>query len=143
MSAQLEAMHETRRVSVRTDLVVMVTAAVAALGAWSFWTQVAGVDLVVHRGDTTQPVGAAAVAVTVLVMSGLGVGLLRLLEARTDQGLRTWTILAMVVGVASLLGPLGATTVVGGIALATLHAITAGVLVLGVRQSRRDERSAA
>jgi Family of unknown function (DUF6069) len=143
MTVQLEAKTETRRVSVGRDLLVGAAAAVAALAAWSFWTQVAGVDLVVHRGDSTQQVGAAAVAVTVLVMSGLGIGLLRFLVARTANGLRTWTTVAAVVGVVSLLGPLGATTLVAGIALVTLHAITASVLVLGLRQSRRHEQSAA
>lgn len=143
MTTQLEARQETRRVSRWVDLLVVAAAAVAALGAWSFWTQVAGVDLIVHRGDSTQPVGAAAVAVTVLVMAGLGVGLLRLLEARAANGLRTWTIVATALSVVSLMGPLGATSVVAGVALATLHAFTATVLVLGLRQSRRHEQSAA
>ncbi len=143
MTVQLETKTETRRVAVRTDLLIAAAAAVAAVGAWSFWTQVASVDLTVHRGDTTQSVGVAAVVVTVLVMAGLGIGLLRLLDARTANGLRTWTIVAAVVFAISLLGPLGATTVAAGIALASLHAITAGVLVQGLRQARRREHPAA
>jgi hypothetical protein len=140
MTVQLEQKPRPR-VAVRTDLLVVAAAAVAAVGAWWVWTQVASVDLAVHRGDTTQSVGVAAVVLTVLVMAGSGVGLLRLLEARTANGLRTWTIVASVVFALSLLGPLGATTVAAGVALASLHAITAGLVVQGLRRARRRERS--
>ncbi len=142
MTVQVEAEVE-RQVAVRTDLVVLALTMVAATGVWSFWTQVAGVDLVVHRGESTQTVGAAAVVLTVLVTAGLGLGLLRFLVARTKDGLRVWTIVASVVSVFSLLGPLGATTVAAGLALASLHAVTAVVLVVGLRQVRRPGQSAA
>jgi uncharacterized protein DUF6069 len=142
MTVQVEA-EVKRQVAVRTDLVVLALTVVAATGVWSLWTQVAGVDLVVRRGESTQTVGAAAVVLTVLVTAGLGLVLLRFLAARTRDGLRVWTIVASVVSVISLLGPLGATTMAAGLALASLHAVTALVLVAGLRQVRRPGQSAA
>ena len=54
---------------------------------------------------------------------------------RSTRGLRVWTILACVVWALSFVGPLGATTVSAGVALALLHLGVGGVLVLGLRRS--------
>lgn len=131
------------QVPLGTDAVVVGMAVVAAVGAWLLWTQVAGVDLVVRTGDSAQAVGTVAVVVSTLVPTVFGAGLLRFLERRMADGLRVWTMLASAVFVVSLLGPLGATTATGGLALASLHLLVTLVLVVGLRQVRRQRTRAA
>jgi hypothetical protein len=138
MSQQVMETHDVRRVPVRQDALVTVVAAAAAVIAWAEWTQGAGIDLVVRRGSGTTTVDAAATVVTVLVVGAVGAGLLRLLESRTPNGLRTWTILAVVVAVLSLGGPLGATTVAAGLALTSLHAVVAVTVIVGERRLHRS-----
>ncbi len=142
MTTTTTVQRSTTRGSVRADAVVGVAAGVAAVGLWSFWTQVAEVELVARQGQGTATVGLASVVVTAVMASGLGIGLLRLLEARTANALRTWTIAASVVFAVSLLGPLGATTVAAGLALLSLHLAMAAVLVVGLRQLRRQQPAA-
>ncbi len=139
MSAQVTEQQTIRqRVPVRVDAVVGATAAVVAVAVWGFWSQLVGVELEVRGG---QPIDIASVLATVLVVSVLGVALLRLLEARTANGLRTWTIIAAVVFVVSLSGPLGATTVAAALVLGSLHACVAVVLIVGLRQVRQVRRN--
>ncbi len=140
MTTQVTERPMAQRVPVRVDAVVGATAAVVAVGVWSFWTQLVGVELEVRGG---QSIGIASVLATVLVVSVLGVSLLRLLESRTANGLRTWTIIAAVVLVASLTGPLGATTAAAALVLVSLHVGVAGVLIVGLRQVRRNRPEAA
>lgn len=145
MSMQIQMEEGTKQapVPVRMDSVVVAVAVVVACGFWSFWTQVVGVDLTVRAASGTQSIGAPAVLATVLVVSLFGVGLLRVLEARTRRGVRTWTIVALCVYAVSLLGPLGATSAAAWLVLTGLHTVVAGVLVLGLRQVREPQSLAA
>ena len=140
MTTQVDERPTAQRVPVRIDVKVGAIAVVVAVAVWSAWTGIAGLDLVVRGGRT---VGLASVLATTLVVSALGVSLLRLLEARTVNGLRTWTVVAASVLAVSLSGPLGATTLAAGLALVSLHLWVAAVLVVGLRRVRRNCGGAA
>lgn len=119
-----------------TDLSIVGAAAVCALVAWLCLAQFAGVDLEVDSGGTVREVGGLAVVATALLVSLVGIVLLRFLESRGSGGLRTWTIVALVVTMLSFLGPLGATTAAATGVLLALHAIVATVVIVGARRSR-------
>ena len=114
---------------------VVVVAAGAAAALWLV-AKAAGIDLAVHSGGGSRPVGLVSVIVTVVVVALVGAGLLRLLERRTANGLRTWTIIAVVVWVLSFLGPLSAMTVGAGLVLAAMHLTVGAVVVGGLRRTR-------
>jgi len=132
-----EAVVVPTRNRVLGEIAIGVAATLAALGVWLAWTQVGGVDLTVRSADVVREVGAMSVAMTALVVSVAGVLLTRLLESWLPRGLRWWTVVACAVCAASMVGPLGATTVAAGIGLTTLHALVGAIVVFGVRQVHR------
>lgn len=105
---------------------------VALLG-WVAVGPLAGVDLAVRTGSpgsTPQHVGPAWVLAISLLVALAAWGVLAVVERRSRQGRRTWTILALVVLVVSLSGPLTAgVTASAKVALALLHVAVAGVLI--------------
>ncbi len=113
-------------------------AAAAALALWALAGPVAGVDLTVRTGGAEQPVGPASVAVT-SVLAGLAAwGLLALLERVTSRPGRAWTIIAVVVLVLSLAGPLGsAVGTASTVTLAGMHLVVAAVLIPVLGRSAR------
>jgi hypothetical protein len=117
----------------RTLAVITTASAGLAYLAW----RAGGVDLSVKSGDGTFTVGLISVLVTAAVVSVAGLGVLRFLERRDARGLQAWTAIALFVLVGSLLGPLGATTLSAGLALASLHLVVGTALVVGARRSRR------
>ena len=125
------------RVGWTADLAVMGLAAAAAGAAWVAWTQVFGVTLEAPMGGQVREVGLVSVLVSALVSSAAGLGLLRLLEARTARGLRAWTVVAVVSCLLSFGGPASATTTGAMAGLASLHLVVAMVLILGLRAVRR------
>jgi hypothetical protein len=106
-----------------------VVAAGAAAVGWVLATQVASVDLAVRARSGTQHVNVVSVVVTAVVVAMAGAGLLRFLERRTTHAVRTWTVIASVVWVLSLAGPLGARTVAAGLWLAALHVVVGSVVM--------------
>jgi hypothetical protein len=118
----------------REAAIVGIAAAIAAL-VW-LAAKAAGVDLDVHSGSGSRPIGLASVVVTVVVVAVVGAGLLRLLERRTSRALRVWTSVAVVVWVVSFAGPLSAMRLEGGLVLATLHLVVGAVVVGGLRYTR-------
>lgn len=119
----------------RREAAVVVIAGVSAALVW-LAAKVAGVDLVVHSGSGSRPIGLASVIVTAIVVAGVAAGLLHVLERRTSRGLRVWTIVAMAVWVVSFAGPLSAMRLEGGLVLATLHLVVGAVVVGGLRSTR-------
>jgi hypothetical protein len=111
---------------------------VAAAAATALWlvARVAGIDLAVHAGDGSREVGLVSVIVTVVVVAIAATGLLRVLERRTTNGRRTWTIIAVTVWALSFLGPMTAMTVAAGLALAAMHLTVGAVVVGGLRRTR-------
>ena len=118
----------------RADTAVAVVAAVGAAVVWTA-ARVAGIDLVVRSASGTSDVNVVSVVVTTLVVAIAGGALLRLLERRTPNGRRTWTIVAVSVWAVSLLGPLSATRPTAGLVLASLHLLVGAVVVLGLRRT--------
>lgn len=109
--------------------VAVVAAAVAAL-AWVVVTQLASVELVVGE----QRVNVVSVVVATLVAAVAGAGLLRVLEARTANGVTLWTWIALGVLVVSMVGPLGASGSEAVAGLAVLHLLVGAVVIVGLRR---------
>jgi hypothetical protein len=119
----------------RRDLgVALLTTGAVALG-WLLWSA-AGVDLDVRSGDGSRHVGLVSALVTAAVAALVGGGVLRFLERRTSRALTVWTWLGVAVLLVSLLGPLGATTGIGVVALASLHLVVGVVVLVGERWVR-------
>jgi hypothetical protein len=104
-----------------------------ALGGWVLAAPLAGVDLAVRMGPgaAAQQVGVVSVLVVSLLVALAGWALLAVLERRLRHGRRTWTVLASIVLVLSLAGPLSAaTTVAATVALIGMHVVVAAVLMV-------------
>ena len=71
-----------------------------------------------------------AVALTSLTAGLAGWALLAVLERTVGRPARWWRAVALLVYVVSLLGPLGATSTAVALALAALHTVVAGLLVV-------------
>ena len=123
---------ETRARTWRDDWPLAVAAAAAAALDWVMATQAAGVDLAV--GD--QHVNVVSVIVTAVVVTVAAGGLLRFLERRTERARSIWTGIAIAVGLLSLAGPLGASSLQAGLWLASLHAVVGSVVLGGLLRSR-------
>jgi hypothetical protein len=110
----------------------------AALAVWVVAHAVLDIDLVVGKGSSAHPVTATSVAVVGVLVSlaavGLRVLLRRVLLRRAAAGRRTWTVVASVVLVLSLLGPAGAATWPAALALLALHVVVGASLLVGVRR---------
>lgn len=120
----------------RDDLPVAATAALVAGLGWAA-ARLCGVDLAVRAGTGTQHVNMVSVAVTAVVVTMVGGGLLRVLERRTPAALRLWSMIAAVVLLVSMVGPLGARTAPAGLVLAGLHLLVGGVVLVGLTRRGR------
>ena len=123
-------------------------AVAAALGGWLVAVPLLGIDLAVQpaAGTTpsgTQTVGVGAVLAASLTAALLGWALLAVLERWTTRARTTWTVVAAVVLVLSLAGPvIGARTTPAAVALVALHLVVGSVLILGLpRTSARAGRA--
>ena len=119
----------------RADANVVLVAAALAVVVWAA-AKAAGVDLEVRSGSGTTQVVLGSVIVTPIVVGFVAAALLRLLERRTQSGLRTWTVVAVVAWALSFLGPLSATSLEAGLVLATMHLAVGAVVVGGLRHAR-------
>jgi uncharacterized protein DUF6069 len=119
----------------RADATVVLVATVVATLGWA-GAHAAGIDLFVRSGSGSREVTLGAVVLTPLLVGLAAIRLLRTLERRTARGLRTWTIVAVVVWALSFVGPISATHLSAGLVLATLHLAVGAVVVVGLRLSR-------
>jgi len=117
------------------DAKVVVVATALAVVVWAA-AKVAGIDLEVRSGSGTTEVALGSVIVTPIVVVLAAAALLRLLGRRTESGLRTWTVVAVVAWALSFLGPLAATSLGAGLVLATMHLAVGAVVVGGLRLAR-------
>lgn len=142
MSTTTAAQVSTRRRTTRALTVVV--AAVAAFAVWLVAGPVAGVDFTVTRDGKATEVGAAQVLGIAAAAGLLGWGLLALLERFTDRAGRIWTVVAVVVLLASFVMPFnsGAIDTAAKWVLLSLHLTVGAVLIpsLGraARAGRRD-----
>jgi hypothetical protein len=99
--------------------------------------RLAGVDLAVHSGGNTQPVGILAVAIAPVVATLAAGALLRGMLRRTFRAQRRWTGLSITVLALSLLGPVSATSLGAGLVLAAMHVVVGAVIVGGLTRKGR------
>lgn len=119
-----------------------ITVTVAAAGALLLWTvdgPWAGLDLAVRQGATTQHIGPAAVALTALVAALAAWGLLALLERTVRRPVRTYRIIASIVLLLSLAGPLGGVDTSSRLVLLAMHLTVGAALIIGL-PGRRNSR---
>lgn len=91
-----------------------------------------GINLEVRAGTGVQTVEGLAVVMSSLLIGLAGWGLLTLLRKVTPKGTTVWRVLASVLLVVSLLGPLGATSVAAGAVLLAMHLVVGGLLLWGL-----------
>jgi hypothetical protein len=119
---------------------------VAAVLAWLVAVPIVGIDLLVRPGGSAaQQVGLGSVVAVSLLASLLGWGLLALLERLVSRrALTAWTVVAVVVLMVSLTGPLtAAANAAVAIALVLMHLLVGAVLIMGLRRTTvRGQNSA-
>lgn len=143
MELQTETGHAARATTVTGSVATRRTALAATAlttATWVVATQVAGIDLVVGAGARTQHVGVASVVVSSVVATYAGLGLLRVLRRRTPHADRTWAVVAALVLLLSLAGPLGAGSLAAGLALGLMHLEVAAVVAVAVVRAAGQRR---
>ncbi|MFI7610822.1 DUF6069 family protein [Nonomuraea terrae] len=119
--------------SLRRLLLTLIGAPAAALAVWALAVPVAGTALTVRAGGGTQPVGPVSVVMASLLAGLAGWALLAVLERFASRPGRVWTVVAPVVLVLSLFGPVGGAVGIGAtLVLVLLHLVVGAVLVPGL-----------
>jgi hypothetical protein len=115
-----------------------ITVAAGAAGALLLWTvdRWGGIALTVDQGGTVQQVGPVAVAVTALLAGAAAWGLLAILERTVRRPARTFRIIASVVLLLSLAGPLAGTDTGSRLALLGMHLTVGLALIIGLPTRR-------
>ena len=130
--------------SARRDRVLtIVAAAIAGLVVWVIARLALGHDLTAMStgGNGTTTIGPVAVVLTGLIGGLVAWGVLALLERFTGSPRRIWTIIAVIVLLLSLAGPLSQAEGTGTtIALLVEHLVVGGVLILGLLRTVPDRR---
>ena len=132
MSDMLQVQRTESRRRRLERLLVVVAAVLAALAVWAVAAYGVGVD--VHAPQTADPapqVGAANIVVVSAAASVAGWGLLAVLERLTERAAHVWAMIAAVVAVVSLIGPLTTPgfTGAGRVVLALLHLVVGAVVI--------------
>lgn len=134
-----ETTLQTTRGSARTPVAAVLGATAAAVAIWAVATA-AGAELTVSfgRDQPIQKVTVVNVVVAALVGSLAGWGLLALLRRFTANPRAVWTVIAIVVALLSLGGPLSATASAGTkVSLVAMHLTVAIVTIAVVRRTTR------
>jgi len=127
----------TTAISLSRNVITVLGATVLGLAAWLVETALLDVDLTVAIGPTLQPVTAVAVVLTALLVGLAGSVTARLLARFAGRRARTaWVVIAGLVLLLSLLGPLGATSPAAVVSLALLHLLVGLTLLVGLRPGR-------
>lgn len=123
-----------------------ITVAAGAAGALILWAvndPWGGIDLAVRQGGTRQHIGPVAVVLTALLAGLAAWGLLALLERRGRRPVRTFRIIAVVVLLLSLAGPLGSGDGLSStLVLLAMHLTVGAALIIGLpgRRGCRDDK---
>jgi hypothetical protein len=138
MTNDMQQADTTRTTTRRTGRAITVAAGAAgALLLWAVNGPWARLDLAVRQGDTTQHLGPAAVAVTALLAGLAAWALLALLERTVRRPVRTYRIIASIVLLLSLAGPLGSGVGTSSrLVLLGMHLTVGGALIIGLPGQR-------
>jgi hypothetical protein len=124
----------------RTGRAITVAAGAAgALLVWAVNDPWAGIDIAVRQGDTVRHIGPVAVVATALIAGLAAWGLLALLERTVRRPARTFRIIASIVLLLSLAGPLGGVGTSSKLVLLAMHLTVGAALIIGLPR-RRDCR---
>ena len=132
-----ETTRQATRVSPRTPMAAVLGATAAATAIWAVATTV-GAELTVSfgPGQPIQKITVVNVVVAALVGSLAGWGLLALLRRFTAKARAVWTVIAIVVALLSLAGPLSAIASAGTkMSLVAMHLAVATVLIVVLRRT--------
>ena len=132
-----ETSLQTTRGSAGTPVATVLGATAAAVAIWAVATA-AGAELTVSfgPGQPIQKVTVVNVVVAALVGSLAGWGLLALLRRFTANARAVWTVIAIVVALVSLGGPLSATASAGTkMSLVAMHLAVATVVIVVLRRT--------
>jgi hypothetical protein len=111
--------------------ITVAAATTSALLLWSIdnWS---GIALTVRQGETVQSIGPAAVVIAALVAGAAAWTLLAVLERTVRHPARTYRIIASVVLLLSLAGPLTGTDLGTRLALLGMHLTVGAALITGL-----------
>lgn len=118
----------------RARALAVIAAALAALAVWLVTDPLLGIDLTgptAPGSEELQSITPAMVAGGSLIAALAGWALLALLERFTARARTIWTVIALLVALLSLAGPLSilASTEANALALALMHVAVAAVLI--------------
>jgi len=117
----------------RRRLAVVGVTVVAAVAGWAVFSQIAGIDLRAEQGATTFDIGAGSVFFASAAMAFAGWGLLALLERRTVNARKVWTVVAIIACITSLSSPLfGGIGLGAKLGLASLHLVVGAAVIVGL-----------
>ena len=120
--------------------VAVVGGAASALILWAVNDPWGGIDLAVRQGGTVQHVGPATVAITALIAGLAAWALLAVLERTVRRPARTYRIIASILLVLSLAGPLGSGVGTScKLVLLAMHLTVGAILIIGL-PGRRTNR---
>ena len=123
------------RVPGRSRLAVVGATVAAALAAWAILAPLAGIELAAQQGTRIE-VGAVSVFFASAAMAFAGWGLLAILERRTLNARKVWTVVAVIVCITSLGSPLNSGIGTGAkLGLAALHLVVGAAAILGFRRT--------
>ncbi|ONI74569.1 hypothetical protein BWI15_12745 [Kribbella sp. ALI-6-A] len=124
------------RVAGKSRLAVIGATSAATVATWAVLAPLAGIELKAEQGSSTTEVTGVAVFLAATVSALAGWGLLALLERRTVNARKIWTMLAVAACVLSLGSPLVSGIGIGAkLGLALLHLVVGAVVVLGLRRT--------
>ncbi|RCK68574.1 hypothetical protein DT076_15175 [Desertihabitans brevis] len=125
-------------VSVRRALLVLPAAVAVAALVWTLAVVVGGLALTARTGAVVQTIGLGSVLAAAAVAGSAGWAVASLLTRVSRRARTVWTVLACLVAVLSLAGPLTAGTTPGAVAvLVLLHLVVAAVVVPGLAPRQR------
>jgi hypothetical protein len=133
MSITIE--NKPTRVAGRSRLVVVGGTVAVALAWWAVLAHVAGIELEAKQGATVH-IGGVSVVFASAAMAFAGWGLLALLEKKTLNARKVWTVVAVIACVMSLGSPLTGGIEVGAkLGLASLHLLVGAAVIIGLRRT--------
>lgn len=141
MTTTMESPAPTIAGAVRTRILGVAGAAVAAVAVWAIAVPLLGVQLLVKFGASApQSVGVGLVLGASLIGSLAGWGLLVALERRTAQARTIWTAIAVLAVLVSFSLPLFAgVSTSTKVTLAVMHVAVAAVLIPVMRRGSRPQ----